>query len=63
MLDPCGESSKFWENFDTDIELAHGLGSNAFRMSLEWSRLMPEKGRMDETAVQRYHDILDALER
>lgn len=59
----CGESCNFWELFDADIERAASLGANCFRISLEWSRIEPEKGEIDSAAVQRYHDIIDSLER
>ncbi|GFR47153.1 hypothetical protein Agub_g8844, partial [Astrephomene gubernaculifera] len=42
------------------IDCARQLGSNSLRLSLEWSRIMPYgPGRVDETAVQRYHDIFE----
>ncbi|KAL3130700.1 hypothetical protein ABBQ38_000049 [Trebouxia sp. C0009 RCD-2024] len=53
----------FWNNYETDIQLAAGLGCNSFRISLEWSRVMPEQGVTDMAAVQRYHDIFDCIER
>ena len=39
------------------------VGCNSFRISLEWSRLVPQKGVVDKAAVQRYHDIFDCVER
>ncbi len=63
MREPCGTSSNFWENYERDIELAKGLGSTAFRFSLEWSRIMPQANTIDEAAVVRYNSILSALER
>lgn len=39
------------------------VGCNSFRISLEWSRVMPEQGVTDMAAVQRYHDIFDCIER
>lgn len=38
------------------------MGSNCFRISLEWSRLQPGGPRtpLDPEAVERFHDILDA---
>lgn len=63
--DKCGESCDFWNLFDEDIERAHSLGSNCFRLSLEWSRLQPGgPGTVfDRAAVDRYHAILDSLEK
>ncbi|DBA75776.1 TPA: hypothetical protein ACH3X1_010188 [Trebouxia sp. C0004] len=53
----------FWNNYETDIQLAAGLGCNSFRISLEWSRVVPQQGVIDKAAVQRYHDIFDCIER
>ena len=38
-------------------------GCNSFRFSLEWSRLYPRRGELDQSAVERYHHIFDTLER
>lgn len=38
-------------------------GSNSFRLSLEWSRIVPRKGEVDRSAVDRYHQIFDALDK
>ena len=36
-------------------------GSNSFRISIEWSRVMPQQGVVDDEAVQRYHDMLNCI--
>ncbi|KAI8104603.1 hypothetical protein M9434_003157 [Picochlorum sp. BPE23] len=59
----CGESNDFWNLYKEDIDRAAEMGSNAFRLSLEWSRLQP-KGNgqdFDSKAVSRFHEILDYL--
>lgn len=38
-------------------------GSNAFRLSLEWSRIMPRKGQIDQAAVKRYHQMFDCIDK
>lgn len=58
-----GDAVGFARVFEKDIQLAHELGQNAFRLSLEWSRLQPERGKIDPAAVQYYHDVLSALRR
>ena len=45
-----------------DIKLVKGLGSNCFRFSFEWGRLEPGQGKWDESAFQRYSEILDCLD-
>ncbi|KAL3135656.1 hypothetical protein ABBQ38_006135 [Trebouxia sp. C0009 RCD-2024] len=58
-----GKSSDFWNNYEQDIRLAKELGSNAFRLSLEWSRIMPSKGHIDQAAVKRYHQMFDCIDK
>ena len=38
-------------------------GCNSFRLSIEWSRLFPQRGKLDQEAVNRYNEIFDCLER
>lgn len=49
------------ERYDEDFQLAHGLGSNAFRLSLEWARLEPEEGVWDTQAEAHYLRVFAAL--
>ena len=38
-------------------------GSNSIRLSLEWSRIVPRRGEVDQSAVDHYHQIFDALDK
>ena len=38
-------------------------GSNGFRISIEWSRIMPAQGHIDESAIQRYHQMFDCIDK
>eukprot|EP00210_Caulerpa_lentillifera_P003127 g2987.t1 len=51
-----------WNRYVEDIQLLKELGCNAFRLSIEWARIEPEKGKFDNEAIQRYHEIFDCLE-
>jgi hypothetical protein len=59
----CGKSSDFWNNYETDIARVASLNSNSFRLSLEWSRIEPNRGQTCPEGVERYHAIFDCLER
>lgn len=61
--DKCRESCDFWNLYEEDIERAVAMGSNCFRLSIEWSRIEPQRGQIDDQAVDRYHRIFDCLER
>jgi len=56
-----GDACKHWEMFDRDFALAAADGHGAHRFSIEWSRIEPERGRIDAAAVAHYHDVLASL--
>ena len=58
-----GDACRHYQRFDEDFALAEADGHNAHRLSLEWSRIMPERGRIDPEAVAHYHAVLESLER
>lgn len=49
-----------WVHFATDLAAFRGLGANAYRFSLEWSRLEPEPGRYDEDVFDHYRQVIAA---
>lgn len=55
-----GSACLSWERYEEDLDLVRGLGLNAYRLSLEWSRIEPEPGRYDEAALARYRAMLEA---
>ena len=52
----CGEACKHYDLIDTDINLLKTLGINAFRFSIEWSRVEPSKNNFDEKEIKHYID-------
>ena len=44
-----------------DIKLLTDTHLDTYRFSMEWARIEPVKGMIDETALQHYSDLLDAL--
>ena len=57
------KSSTVWSQLDPSCWTQDATGCNSFRISIEWSRLYPRKGQLDEEAVQRYHDMFDEMDR
>eukprot|EP00891_Asterochloris_glomerata_P004153 jgi/Astpho2/4153/fgenesh1_pg.00063_%23_126_t len=51
--DSIDESPDFWSRYEEDILNAKKLGCNSFRFSLEWARLEPKQGQIDQDAVKR----------
>lgn len=56
-----GRACDWWENAEADLDRAADLGTNAHRLSLEWSRIEPEPSVFDEGAIDRYRQILQAM--
>lgn len=50
-----------YELYREDLALLKGLGVNAYRFSIEWSRIEPHENSWDEKAVAHYQDIIDIL--
>eukprot|EP00879_Flechtneria_rotunda_P018261 GHRR01019158.1.p1 GENE.GHRR01019158.1~~GHRR01019158.1.p1 ORF type:complete len:399 (+),score=104.76 GHRR01019158.1:203-1399(+) len=50
-----------WNRYEEDIALAKKAGCNAFRLSIEWSRIEPQRGTIDQAAVARYNEMLDRM--
>lgn len=44
-----------------DLRLICDLGANAYRFSLEWSRIEPDEGRWNDDAIAHYQGIIDHL--
>jgi beta-glucosidase len=34
---------------------------NAYRFSIEWSKIEPSQGVYNQSAIQHYHDVIDLL--
>ena len=58
-----GDACRHWERFDEDFARARGYGHTMHRLSLEWSRIEPEPGRIDGSAVAHYHEVFSSLRR
>lgn len=54
----CGRGVDHWNRYVEDYALARSVGARAFRMSLEWARIEPTRGRMDEVAIDGYRQRL-----
>jgi beta-glucosidase len=52
-----------WNRFREDIALMKSLSLNAYRFSVEWSKIEPEEGRFDEGALAHYNDLIHELHR
>lgn len=65
MFDPknyiCGRACDFYNRYESDLDIAKSLGLNAFRISIEWSRIEPEEGKFDEKEIEHYRKVIKAI--
>ncbi len=59
--DTSGAAAGHWDKVSDDIALMRDLGANAYRFSIEWSRLEPTEGTWDDAAWQHYADEITQL--
>lgn len=50
-----------YELYEEDIKLIKNLGVNAYRFSIEWSRIQPTENTWNEAVVIHYQKIIDLL--
>lgn len=56
-----GIACDFWNNYKSDVQLVKELGCNAFRLSVEWSKIEPREGEFNQAAIDHYRDLCDEL--
>lgn len=54
-------ANRHWKLYEQDIRLMARMGIRQCRMSVEWSRIEPERGRFDEEAVGHYRAEIKRL--
>jgi beta-glucosidase len=57
----AGIASDHWNRYKEDIQLMKDLSLNAYRFSVEWSKIEPQQGVFDETALDHYEQVVDEL--
>ena len=58
--DRSGSACLHWERYEEDLDLLRSFGMDAYRFSIEWSRIEPEPGRYDDDAIDHYRLVLQA---
>ena len=56
-----GEATMGYTNAIADVELLTAMHLDSYRFSIEWARIEPKKGVIDEDAIAHYSALLDAL--
>jgi len=57
-IEESGDAVDHWNRFREDIDLLANAGLNAFRFSIEWAKVEPEEGRIDENALKHYDNVI-----
>jgi beta-glucosidase len=58
--EPSGDACDHYHRFREDIAILRELGLNAYRFSLEWSRIEPEPGYFSRAALDHYRRVVGA---
>ncbi len=58
-----GKATNHYELFEHDIDLVRKLNMNAFRLSVEWSRVQPQQGAWNAEAIEHYKAVLAACKK
>jgi beta-glucosidase len=56
---PSGDAANSFVLWPVDLDLVKSMGLNAYRFSLEWSRIEPEDGEFSVAMVDHYKAIID----
>jgi len=57
--DKSGKACNHYELYETDFKLLADLGTNAHRLGIEWSRIVPEEGTVNRDAIDHYKHVLE----
>jgi beta-glucosidase len=56
-----GRGTDHYNSYEEDFKILKKLNFNAHRFGIEWSRLEPQEGQWDETAVEHYRRYIEKL--
>jgi beta-glucosidase len=61
--EPSGDACDHYHCYEQDINMLADLGFNAYRFSIEWARIEPEKGYFSRAELEHYRHMLEACHR
>src|SRR5580693_4307990 len=56
--EPSGDACDHYHLYEQDINLLADLEFNAYRFSIEWARIEPEKGFFSKAELEHYRRVL-----
>ena len=60
IKEPSGDACDSYHRYRTDIRLLAEAGLKAYRFSVEWARIEPERGLVSRAQLLHYRDMIDA---
>jgi beta-glucosidase len=61
--EPSLDAVDHYNRYKEDIDLLAGAGLNAYRFSIEWARIQPDKNTFDQKEIDHYRDMLEYCHR
>jgi beta-glucosidase len=61
--EPSGDACDHYHLYEQDINQLADLGFNAYRFSIEWARIEPEKGSFSRAEFEHYRSMLEVCHR
>lgn len=58
FIEKSGIATDHYNRYEEDMKLMKKAGLNAYRFSIEWARIEPEKGKYNEKEIEHYQDVL-----
>ena len=58
-IEPSGDACDHYHRYPEDIATIGRLGFNAYRFSVEWSRIEPERGLWSTAALDHYRRMCE----
>ncbi len=62
FAEPSGDAANSLELWPADLDLARGMGLNAYRFSLEWARIQPEPDVWSIAMLDHYQRIIEGCQ-
>lgn len=59
FAEPSLDAVDHYNRYEEDIQMMAKAGLNAYRFSIEWARIEPQKGKFDEKEVEHYRKVLE----
>jgi beta-glucosidase len=61
VAEPSGSACEHYTRYPQDVGLLADAGLNTYRYSVEWSRVEPVEGTFDQTAIDHYREMTQAV--